>query len=552
MSMIDHIRRSMKGEPSPPRLNEIKSLGEKPIAIAPQPVSSIDAKIKALIESKKQQMNEIMEAPLGKETTGAPVPSMDNFSVKGKGKPKMVNGNGNAQPPEVDGQEQVELGGITPVDLKPETKDITTKDLRKEGVLSALSSIAAKSLPKKATPHIAAAHDAFVKADKDFVPAKTVKGGLGAAGKFIAKKIGAHVANELGKTVGISGSTITGTISALASGGAKKSKVAKAGKSTTTMGASDKPTGDGHTPPPNPMSAGKGKSKKSTTVKGAVAGGGEPEKMTPDQYRKEQGLAPRGKAKPGTAPESSTSKGATLMSKDSLFKQKSTNNDNEKKAHQPKFDKGGSHTTMNASPGEYGKKLNKEFPVPPRQPKTSNNPMSAKSSSKASSGSTNRISSNLKNRMMSSTASASTASNPMSAKPSSMSAKMSSGVGALDRFKNANRMKIKKINEELLELVKLIESQNRFNQPPAMGEYSADEHLDKMVDHHNRGLQAKAAGDRTKARVHFLTRNHHFAHYAEHAPDNLDIKKIRAMLDVMEDITPLDKVMEIRRRLIAA
>jgi hypothetical protein len=550
MNMMDHIRRSMKGEPSPPKLNEIKSLGEKPIAIAPQPISSVDAKIKALIESKKQQMNEIMEAPLGKETTGAPVPSMDNFSVKGKGKPKIVNAKGNV---EDDGQEQVELGGVTPVDLEPETKDVTPKDLRKEGFLSsALSSLAAKSLPKKATPHIAAAHDAFVKGDKDFTPAKSVKGGLGAAGKFIAKKIGAHVANELGKTVGISGSTITGTVSALASGGAKKMKAAKAGKSTTAMSASTKPPDDGgHTPPPNPMSA--GKSKKSPNVKGATAGGGEPERKTPDEYRNEMGLPPRGKAKPGTAPESSTSKGATLMSKDSLFKQKSTNNDKEKPAHQPKFDKGGSHTTMSASPGEYGKKLNKEFPIPPHQPKTSNNPMSAKS--KSSSGSTNRISSNLKNRMMSSAASASTASNPMSAKPSSMSAKMSSGVGALDRFKNANRMKIKKINEELSELVKLIEWQNRFKQLPAMETISAEDHLDKMVHHHNKGLEAKAAGDKTRAIVHFNTRDHHFAWYFKKAPEadsnRLDLPKIRAMLDVKEDITPLDKVMEIRRRIAA-
>ena len=534
MSMMDHIRRSMKGEPSPLKLNEVKVLGEKPV-IRKASVSSIDAKIKALIESKKQ-VNEITEAPLGRETSGAPVPSTDNFSVKAKGKPKVMNANG-VGPPEVDGQEQVELGGVTPVDLEPETKDVTQKDLRKEGVLSALSYLANKSLPSK-------------------LPAKNVKtvgGGLKAAGKFLAKAAGDKVASEVGKTVGISGDTITGTVKALASGGKKVITARKnASKSTTKMDASDKPNNDNASP--NPMSAGKGKSKKPAAVKGAMAGSAEPEKMTPDQYRKEQGLAPRGKAKPGTAPESSTSKGATLMSKDLLFKQGSSPSD-EKSAPKPKT---GSHTNLKASSGSYGEKLNKEFPIPPRQPKT-NNPMSVKSSgtSSKSSGSTNRLSSKLKTRMMSSTASASTASNPMSAKPSSMSAKMSSGVGALDKFKNANRMKIRKMNEELSELVKLIEWQNRFKQPPAMDDRTADEHLDSMISQHNKGLEAKAAGDKTKARVHFNTRDHHFAWFVRKAPEEhsnkMDLAKVRTMLDIKEDaINPLDKVMEVRRRLVNA
>jgi hypothetical protein len=494
MSMMDHIRRSMKGEPSPPKLNEIKSLGEKPIAIAPRSISSIDAKIKALIESKKQ-VNEIMEAPLGKETTGAPVPSTDNFSVKGKGKPKVVNGNGNAPPAEVDGQEQVELGGVTPVDLAPETKDVTQKDLRKESFL----------------------------------------GGLKAGAKFIGKRAGAAVANELGKQVGIKGSTITGTISALASGGGKKTITAKknafkAGTSTTKLTKSAKPNDDNKTPPTNPMSADKAKSsKKPAAVKGATAGSGEPEKMTPDQFRKEVGLPARSKAKPGTAPESSTSKGATLMSKDSLFKQGTSSSDTEKPAHQP------AKHTIGASPGSYSQK--------------SDNPMSVKSSmsAKSSGSGSNRLTQKLNSRLMSSSAASAKTSNPMSAK--------SSGVSSLDKFKNANRMKIRKINEELLELVKLVEWQNRFKQLPAMGDVSAEDHLNKMVHHHNKGLEAKAAGDKTRAIVHFNTRDHHFAWYFKKAPEadsnRLDLPKIRAMLDVKEDITPLDKVMEIRRRIAA-
>ena len=419
MSMIDHIRRSMKGEPSPPKLNEVKD-SVRPV-IRKASVSSIDARIQALIESKK--INEITEAPLSKETTGAPVPT-DNFSVKGKGKPKVMNANG-IGPAEDDGQEQVVLGGVTPVDLNPETKDVTQKDLRKEGFLSSLAKSLAPKQPKhelslaKLTNYLAPNQPAQTR--------KTVGGGLKAAGKLIAGKVGSHVASEAGKLVGISGSTITGTVKALASGGLKKS--AKAAKSTTAMSASDKPSDDDHTPPSNPMNAGgkgkSGKSKKPPTVKGAVAGGGEPEHMTPDQFRKEQGLAPRGKAKPGTAPKSSTSKGASVMSKDSLFKQKSTNND----AHQTNFNK----------------------------------PMNKSKSS---------MSSKLHSRMMSSTASS-----PMSAKTSNPMSAKSSGVASLDKFKTANRMKIKKINEELSELVRLIEWQNRYKQPPAMNDRSAEEHM---------------------------------------------------------------------------
>ena len=78
-----------------------------------------------------------------------------------------------------------------------------------------------------------------------------------------------------------------------------------------------------------------------------------------------------------------------------------------------------------------------------------------------------------------------------------------------------------------------------------------------MVSQHNKGLEAKAAGDKTKARVHFNTRDHHFAWFVRKAPEDqsnrLDLEKVRAMLDIKEDmITPLDKVMEIRKRLVNA
>ena len=101
----------------------------------------------------------------------------------------------------------------------------------------------------------------------------------------------------------------------------------------------------------------------------------------------------------------------------------------------------------------------------------------------------------------------------------------------------------------------LLEWQNRYEQPPPMSHHTADEHFEKMIDHHDHGLDAKERGDKTAARAHFRTRDKHFAHFVHKATDKelhkrkLNMHKVKAMLDIKEEVGPLTKIMSIYRRL---
>ena len=130
----------------------------------------------------------------------------------------------------------------------------------------------------------------------------------------------------------------------------------------------------------------------------------------------------------------------------------------------------------------------------------------------------------------------------------------------MDRKDFAKQMKasgnnLKKVRTSLSDEFIMEWKGNRYNQPKPMSAHTADEHFEKMIDHHDHGLDAKDRGDKSGARAHFNTRDHHFSHYVEKATDadlhkrKLNMHKVRAMLDIKEEANPLNKVMSVYRKL---